>query len=287
MLNRVVRIGGTAVTIVGAAPPGFFGEQLGVAPDFWVPLSMWGHVVSGRNPLRECWNRAGSGSIGRVQPGLPPRACTPNLTRTFQQVITGIFGPKMPEDVRRDTARATITLEPAGQGVSTLRVQFARPLQLLMGAVVLVLLIACANVANLLLARAAARRREIDVRLALGMSRLRLIRQLLTESLVLAGLGGTVGIAFAWLGREALLRIISADGSRLPVEVTTDARLLAFVAITSSAAAILFGLAPAWQSARPAVATILVGERRGRWPFPAAAQRAAGRRPGGRCRSCS
>ena len=132
-----------------------------------------------------------------------------------------------------------------------------------MGAVVLVLLIACANIANLLLARAAARRREIDLRLALGVNAARLIRQLLTESLVLAAFGGAMGVACAWLAREALLRLISADGSRLPVAVATDARLLMIVAIVSLGTAVLFGLAPAWQSARTAVVSSLVTKREG------------------------
>jgi predicted permease len=260
ILNRVVRISGTPITIIGVAPPGFFGEQVGVAPDLWVPLTMWGQIVPGRNLLESpgtAWLRM----IGRVRPGATTSGAQPALTRTFRQIATEIFGPKAPGDVRRDIASATVILEPASKGISKLRTQFARPLQLLMAAVVLLLLIACANIAHLLLARAAARRREIDVRLSLGMSRGRLIRQLLTESLVLSALGGAAGIALAWLGREALLRLISADGSRLPVAVATDARLLVFVAVISSLTALLFGLAPAWQSARAGIVTSLAARR--------------------------
>ena len=260
--DRVVRISGTPVTIVGVAPPGFFGEQVGVAPDLWVPLTQWGQLVPGRNLLQS----PGTGwlqLIGRIRPGVATSGVHPKLTENFRQILTEIFGPQLSEDDRRDIARATIRLQPASKGISPLRTQFSRPLLLLMGAVVLVLLIACANIANLLLARAAARRREIDLRLALGVNAARLIRQLLTESLVLAACGGAMGVACAWLAREALLRLISADGSRLPVAVATDARLLLVVAMVSLGTAVLFGLAPAWQSARTAVVTSLVTKREG------------------------
>ena len=155
-----------------------------------------------------------------------------------------------------------LQLTPAGQGVSRLRGRFAQPLQLLLAAVVLVLLISCANVANLLLARAASRRREIDLRLALGMSRLRLVRQLMTESLVLSSMGAVLGLAFAWFGREALLRLVSADGSRAPVAVETDLAIDGFVAVVSVATALLFGSVPAWRSLRTSLVTSLASQAR-------------------------
>jgi predicted permease len=253
ILNHVVRINGTAITIVGVAPAGFSGEEVGAAPDLWIPLSMWGQVVPGRNLLQSPgtgWLRM----VGRLRPGVATSGRQPELTRVFQDVVTGIFGPQASEDVRRDIANATVAFESAGRGFSALRAQFARPLQLLMGAVVIVLLIACANVANLLLARSAARRHEIDLRLALGVSRGRLIRQLLTESVLLASVGGFGGLALSWMGREALLRLLSTDGSRLHLATAIDARLVAFVVTVSFSTAILFGLAPAWHSTR-AIAT--------------------------------
>ena len=258
--GRVVRVSGTPVTIVGVAPAGFFGEEVGMSPDLWMPLTMWGTVVPGRNLLQS----AGTGwlrLIGRLPAGAVTSGVHPELTALFRQVLTGIFGPNLSEDARRDIDNATISFQPAARGQSGLRAQFARPLLLLMGAGILVLLIACANIANLLLARSASRRREIDTRLALGMTRARLLRQLFTESLLLAGAGGAMGVAVAWLGREALLRLITADGSRPPVAVEIDGRLLFVVAATSIATAIVFGFAPAWQSMRSSLSGSL-GARR-------------------------
>jgi predicted permease len=256
VLDRVVRISGTPITIIGVAPHGFFGEEVGSSPDLWVPLTMWGHVVPGRNLLQSPgtgWLRI----IGRVRPGVPTSGPRADLSEIFRRVLFEIFGPNAERDVRRDIAAAVIRLQPAARGLSSLRTQFAMPLQLLMGAVILVLLIACANIANLLLARGSARRREISVRQALGMTRGRLVRQLLTESLLLAAVGGTIGVVLASAGREALLRLISEDGSRLSLAVETDTRLLLFVVLLSCSTAILFGLAPAWQSARSAIVTSL------------------------------
>ena len=258
--GRVVRVSGTPITIVGVAPAGFFGEEVGLSPDLWMPLTMWGTVVPGRNLLQSGgtgWLRL----IGRVPAGAVTSGVHPELTALFRQVLTGIFGPNLSDDARRDIDGATISFRPAARGQSGLRAQFAQPLLLLMGAGILVLLIACANIASLLLARSASRRREIDTRLALGMTRARLIRQLFTESLLLAGAGGAMGVAVAWLGREALLRLITADGSRPPVAVAIDGRLLFVVAATSIATAIVFGFAPAWQSMRSSLSRSL-GVRR-------------------------
>ena len=221
---------------------------------------MWAQIVPGRNLLNSpgtSWLRI----VGRLKPGVTVPQAEARLTITFRRVLEGIFGPQMPEDVRREIDESTLKLTPAGQGVSGLRGRFAQPLQLLMAAVILVLLISCANVANLLLARAASRRREIDLRLALGMSRLRLVRQFMTESLVLSTMGAVLGLAFAWLGREALLRLVSEDGSRAPVAVETDFRLMAFVALVSVATAILFGSVPAWRSLRASLVTSLAARR--------------------------
>ena len=262
IVGRVIRISNVAVTIIGVAQPGFTGERLGASPDLWMPLSMWGRVVPGRN-LLESPGTAWLQLFGRIRPSLPQSGLQPELTHTFRQVVTEVFGPQAPQDVRKDIERATVSLEPAERGVSDVRANLTRPLQLLMGAVLLVLLIGCANIASLLLARARASAREVDLRLALGISRSRLVRQLLTESLLLAALGGTLGLAIAWASRGGLLALISSQGSGVAIESAIDERVLLFVVTLSSVTVILFGLVPAWHTARASVASLGVRQDAG------------------------
>jgi predicted permease len=256
VIGRRIRVSRTPLTIVGVAPEGFFGEEVGVSPSLWVPLTMWGQVVAGRNLLESPgtgWLR----TIGRLKSGISVAQAEARLTPLLRRQLEEIFGPEISPDLRREIDTFTARVTPAGKGASRLRGRFARPLELLMAAVVLVLLISCANVANLSLARTASRRRNVDLQLALGLTRARLIRQSLVESLVLSILGGAVGLALAWSGREVLLRLISTDGTRLPVAAQTDLRVLAFAAGISFVTAIVFGAAPAWQSVRASLASSL------------------------------
>jgi len=148
--------------------------------------------------------------------------------------------PSIEQRRRADTA--TVKLLPANRGLSRLRSQFSKPLQILMAVVAFILLIACANVANLLLARAGARQREIGLRLALGVTRRRLVQQLLVESVILSSIGGLMGLVFAQWARDVLLRMVSTNGSPLPLQVGLDSRLLAFTTAVCAGTGVLFAM---------------------------------------------
>jgi predicted permease len=249
VVGQSIRIRDTTAIIAGIARRGFFGERVGTAPDLWLPLVTWPRVIPGRN-LLESSGTAWLDIVGRRRADLSVTEAEAQLTTLFRRVLAEIFGPGVAEDDRRDIARAAVRLIPADKGLSRLRDQFSGPLYVVFGVVGLMLLIACANVANLLLARAAARRREIGLRLALGIGRFRLVRQLLTENLVLAVLSAMFGSAIAYWGNQLLLKLISANGAASLLDSRVDGRVLVFLIAMTVTTAILFGFAPIFQTAR-------------------------------------
>jgi predicted permease len=236
---------GTAVTIrqgvfsiIGVAPPSFFGETVGQRPDVWVPLTLQPVVLPGREWLRE--NPGGDKVMwlhvfGRLKPGVRIETVQAVANVAFQQSLAVFYGSA------ERAGKQWLKVRSAASGASQIRGQIAEPLTMLLAASGLVLLIACANLGNLLLARTTARTREISVRLALGASRGRLIRQLFTESMVIAFLGGLAGLAAAWMLRAGLLALVP-QGIHVPV--TADVRVLGFTFVLAAATGLILGLLP-------------------------------------------
>jgi predicted permease len=250
--GRTLTIGPVVYTVVGVAPPEFFGTTVGQSPDVWIPLAMIGQVPPGWGGDKGLQDELFQSLyiMSRLRPGVTFEQAGANVNVIFQQALRQYAGPKPSVKQLDDIKHALIELTPGGRGLSQVRIQFSLSLQILMAAVGLVLLIACANIANLLLARAASRQKEIAVRLAIGAGRVRLIRQMLTESILLAAMGGVAGIAFAWWASELLLWMVSTGPETLPLHVAPDGRVLAFTLVLSLATGILFGAAPAFRATR-------------------------------------
>ena len=237
VIGQSIDLDGRAFTIAGVAPPGFIGLEPGAPADLIVPLTSF-HSPLLANPdvhwLRLLGRRKPGVSIEQVQADIEVRASRIPQTRKANRPV--------PE--RR------LEVVPASSGFGAARMEFSLPLRLLMGAVALVLLIACANLASLLLARTSGRHQEIDLRMALGAGRGRLLRQLLTESVLLSGLGGIAGAVIAWLTTPLLVQAMSRGRTAIKVDLSMSGRTLFFITAISLLMGLLFGIVPALRAIR-------------------------------------
>ncbi len=248
-------------TVIGIAPPGFFGDRVtDNPPDFWLPIQTEPYLRDGSSILHEQeshWLYL----LGRVRPGTNIGALQTKITVALRQwlstrpVLTANGGaaiiPKM-----------HVVLSPGGGGIQSLQQYTGKGLKMLMVLSSVVLLIACANIANLLLARGTSRRSDIALRMALGAGRVRVMRQILTESVLLSLIGGLAGLAVAYAGSHAILALAFPDAKNLPIDASPSLPILGFAFLVSLATGMLFGTAPAWMSSHAQPAEALRGINR-------------------------
>ena len=243
VVGTTMRMGRRDYTVVGVAPAGFTGVLTGQSIDVWIPIT-WYEQSYLRNNVAMMFR-----TMARREPGVSPAQVRANMNLVAEQLSAEwrFEGP-----MRLEVADAS-------GGLTLMRRQFSRPLWILMAGVALLLLITTVNVANLLLARAGSRRRELAVRLSLGASRWRLVRQLLTESAVLGGAGGTLGLLLGPVAAASLVRFLSSAMGTIDLSVDLDRRMLAFTFATSLFVVALFGLAPAFAATRLDLTPMLKG----------------------------
>lgn len=267
ILGATVILNGTAFTVVGIADRSFFGERIQTAPDFWLPLSSQPQVLHA-----ESWLTARNvywlNMIGRLKPGITRARAQSTVNIQFHHFYLAEAGSRLSPSIRRKIADVRIHLKPGGGGISGLRYLYSKPLSILMAVVAIVLLIACANIATLLLARASSRRQEFLARLALGASRARLLRQVLTESILISALGGLAGAGFAWGGVKLLVLLLHVSPV---VKVKPDGAVLTFTLLLSVITGVLFGIFPALKFSRlePRPGNVSNPSGLGRWRFGA------------------
>ena len=264
LIGTTFFIDGQPATLIGVAPPGFFGETLrSHPPDFWLPVQQE-LLVDGPNGLMRTNHSNWLYAIGRLRPGATADGLPARLTPVLQQWLRN--DDDLPADMRAQLdptiPHKYIRLAPAGGGVGTMKENYGASLRILLTVCGTVLLIACANIANLLLARGTARRMQTAVRIALGATRKRLIRQSLTEAVLLSLIGGVLGVAVSYFGARLILALAFRNAPIVPISATPSWPILGFAFLLSLLTGVLFGVVPAWFASHSDPADALHGANR-------------------------
>ncbi|MEZ2345907.1 ADOP family duplicated permease [Terriglobus sp. RCC_193] len=248
IIGSTFRVNTRPVTIIGIAPRNFFGDRLiSNPPDYYLPIESMPALANAPyvHDPQQNWLYI----IGRVKPGTDLAQLQQKISAVLRNELVAV-GRLSPDHDKIKLAKTHVTLTPGGAGIRVMQQQYGDHLRLLMGTAGLVLLIACANIANLLLVRGIARSTEMSVRTALGAMRTRIIRQLLTESVLLAVLGGLAGLVIAYAGTRMLLALAFPDATNIPVHATPSLAVIGFACGLSLITGVFFGLAPAWNASR-------------------------------------
>ena len=265
VLGATLFVEGHPLTVIGIAPPGFFGEMLeSDPPELWIPLQQE-PLIDGNGGLLNQSISAWLRVIGRLRPGASIEGMAPRLTgvlRQWMQTDAG-YPPNWMPDVIRMLPQQVIHVVPAGAGIAAMKEEYGRSLKLLLAVCGMVLLIACANVANLLLARAVARRGQTAVRMAVGATRQQIVTQALTESVLLAIGGGIAGLVVAVGAARLLLALAFHSAHFLPIQTTPSLLILGFAFVLALVTGTIFGAAPAWFATQTDPADALRGTGRG------------------------
>jgi putative ABC transport system permease protein len=272
VIGRTVHVNSHPMTVVGVAPPGFHGVEVGAAVDVFVPLARQPEVLPTGTTILGSWRTRWLTVMARLAPGVSRAEAQTAANVVYAQLLqedAATVVSSQTERSRREFLAKRLALLPGARGTSGLREETRTPLLALMGMVALVLLIACANVANLLLARGSGRQKELAVRLALGAGRARLLRQMLVESLLLSAFGGALGLVLAaWTGRALIAALPFGEAART-LSAEPDLRVALFALALSVLTGLVFGLLPALQATRLPVGPALKSEARGASGAPA------------------
>jgi predicted permease len=257
-ISQTITINGAGFTIIGVAPAGYAGEVVGQTNDIWMPITMQ-HVLMPHQKMLDDRNSSFLLALGRLKPGITLDQAKTGFATLIHQALADNATKDYPVAAAHEEK---IFVSSGAKGFSRVRETYSVPLVTLMVGVALLLLIICANVANLLLARAVARSREMGIRLAIGAGRLRIVRQLLTECAVLAVLSAGAGLLVSWWGSRLLLRLASGGPAVIPLDLRMNLLVLAFTGLISILAVGIFGLVPALRASRVNLATTMRAQGR-------------------------